>query len=96
MTEQPEIPIGFEPYSRTPVFTEESIPKALLERHSTKAGVWALIHVKSGSLHYHVHEPLNQSYLLTPAIRGTVRPEVEHHVEPSGAVEFFVEFWRRA
>jgi len=90
-----QIPDGYQPYRRTADFTEESIPEALLKDHSTKRGVWARIHVLRGRLEYHVHAPLNRCELLTPDAPGVVLPEVEHHVAPSGAVRFFVEFWRR-
>lgn len=50
MSAQP--PSSAKPYKRTPVFTETSIPGALLAEHSKKEGVWGLIHVEEGSLHY--------------------------------------------
>jgi tellurite methyltransferase len=88
------IPPGYEPYRRTPTFSRESVPKALLERHTTKAGVWARIHVVEGSLDYVLHDPFDSRELLTPHAPGIVLPEVEHHLEMSGPVSFYVEFWR--
>jgi hypothetical protein len=52
--------------------------------------------VTHGRLDYHVHEPYERHVVITPAAPGTVLPEVEHHVAPSGPVSFFVEFWRPA
>lgn len=89
-----EMPAGHEPYHRTAEFTEDSIPKGLLGTHSTKRGVWGLIHVSRGRLDYHVHAPFGRCDVLTPDSPGVVLPEVEHHVAPSGPVAFFVEFWR--
>ena len=91
-----ELPDGYEPYHRSAVFTEESVPKAFLDHHSTKRGVWGIIHVRHGQLRYHVHAPFDTHSLLTPAAPGVVLPEVDHHVSIDGPVEFFVEFWRRA
>lgn len=88
------IPRGYEPYHRTADFDENSIPEALLRRHSTKPGVWALIHVTRGSIDYYVHAPFDRCERLTPTSPGIVLPEVEHHVGPSGRVSFFVEFMR--
>jgi tellurite resistance-related uncharacterized protein len=88
------IPSGYEPYRRTPTFTHESVPKALLERHTTKAGVWARIHVVVGSLDYVLHEPFDARERLTPNAPGIVPPEVEHHLELSDPVSFYVEFMR--
>ena len=90
-----EIPDGYHPYRRTADFTERSVPGALLRSHSTRPGVWALIRLSRGQLGYHVHAPFHRQELLTPDSPGVVLPEVEHHVAPSGPVEFFVEFWRR-
>jgi tellurite methyltransferase len=91
-----ELPAGYEPYRRTDTFTETSTPEALRKAHSTKRGVWAFIHVSSGRLEYSVEPPIGTREVLTPASRGVILPEVPHHVMPLGAVEFFVEFWRRA
>ena len=94
LCDRSELPEGYAPYRRTPVFEESSVPEALQRRHSTKGGVWARIHVERGSLDYHLHEPFLRSEQLTPDSPGTVLPEVEHHVEVTGPVAFFVEFWR--
>jgi tellurite methyltransferase len=90
-----EMPDGFAPYRRTASFTEASIPDALRGRHSTKRGVWALIHVTRGRLGYRVFEPFDIEEVLEPGTKGVVIAEVEHAVTPLGEVDFFVEFWRR-
>jgi tellurite resistance-related uncharacterized protein len=89
------MPKSHAPYQRTPDFDAESVPAALRRRHTTKAGVWALIHVTRGALDYHVHEPFERHEVLTPEAPGVVLPEVEHHVAPTGDVSFYVEFWRK-
>lgn len=88
---------GLEPYKRTATFTEETVPAALLGEHSTKAGVWGLIHVVSGHLRYRIVDPRREAseQLLTPQSEpGLIVPTLLHRVEPLGNVEFFVEFWR--
>ncbi len=45
-----QIPSHFEPYQRTEVFDEVTVPAGLLANHTTKAGVWGQIHVQSGCL----------------------------------------------
>ena len=89
-----EIPSGYEPYRRTPVFDENTVPEALLRQHSTKRGIWARIHVTRGSLEYYVHAPFDSVEQLSPLSPGIVIPEVEHHVATRGPVSFFVEFLR--
>jgi len=91
-----ELPTGFAPYKRTADFDQASIPAGLLRDHSTKAGVWGVIHVLAGRLHYIVEPPLAGEHVLEPATPGIVVPEVLHRVAPLGDVQFFVEFHRRA
>ena len=90
-----EMPEGYQPYGRTAEFTEETVPAALLEAHSTKRGVWGLIHVLHGQLEYTVDAPLETCEAITPGTPGVVLPELPHRVAPVGSVTFFVEFWRR-
>lgn len=87
------LPEGLAAYKRTPIFTEETVPKGLLNDHNTKAGVWGQIHVESGQLNY-VVASTGHSYILVPGTVGTVIPEERHHIESVGPVQFFVEFWR--
>ncbi len=89
-----EWPEGFVPYKRTPEFTEVTIPAGLLNDHSTKAGVWARIHVQDGRLRYRIPS-LGLEQVLDASIPGTVLPAVLHNVAPEGYVRFFVEFYRR-
>ncbi len=91
-----ELPDGWAPHRRTDTFSETTVPKGLLSRHTTKAGVWARIHVLRGRLEYRIHEPFDTVEVIEAGERGTVLPEVEHEVAPVGPTEFFVEFWRRA
>lgn len=83
------------PYQRTREFTETTVPQGLLRRHTTKAGVWARIHVLEGSLRYRILEPIRQEHVLMAHQIGIVEPEVPHEVEPLGAVRFYVEFLRK-
>ena len=82
------------PYRRTPVFTEDSIPAALLRVHRTKPGVWGLIEVLEGQLLYRVLVPKSERVLVPGAAPGVVEPAVPHEVEPLGPVRFHVTFYR--
>jgi tellurite methyltransferase len=93
---QRELPADFAPYRRTPSFDSESVPNALRQRHSTKAGVWAHIHIESGQLRLQTFEPFDDEETLNPDSPGLVLPEIEHAVTPIGSVRFHVEFMRRA
>lgn len=87
------IPESCKPYKKTPVFTEETIPQAILNDHATKAGVWGLLTVLDGSLEY-VVPSTSYRQTVTQDTKAVIEPEVLHHVKPLGRVRFFVEFWR--
>ena len=87
------IPENCQPYKKTPVFTEDTVPAGILNDHATKAGVWGLLTVLEGTLDYVVPSKDHRQKVTTET-RAIIEPEVLHHVEPLGPVRFFVEFWR--
>ena len=89
-----EWPEGFVADGRTREFDEATIPSGLLREHSTKRGVWARIHVVSGTLTYHVGTPIDRCFVVDRAEPGIIIPEVPHRLEAVGPVRFSVEFWR--
>jgi tellurite resistance-related uncharacterized protein len=92
------MPADARPYRRTETFTGATVPKALLKAHSTKQGVWALIHVLEGRLAYRINDPTRsaRNEVLTPETPpGVIEPTILHEVEPLGQVRFYVEFHRR-
>lgn len=86
-----DLPSGLVAYKRTALFDEVSLPAGLRRAHSTRPGVWALIHVVEGALLYRIPE-LDYEQRLEPGVPGVVRPEQLHDVTPLGAVKFYVEF----
>ena len=91
------MPAGFEPYKRTPAFTRDTVPAALLRRHDTKAGIWAIIHVVSGELEYFEPTEAGETCLrLAAGEKVTVAAEREHRVAMGGGASFFIELWRAA
>lgn len=90
-----ELPADAAPYKRTREFDQDSIPDGLRHAHSTRAGVWGVVHVVAGRLRYVVDPPLAGERVLDEANPGVVVPEVLHRVEPDGPVRFFVEFHRK-
>jgi len=90
-----ELLAGLERYKRTPEFTKENVPKALLSTHTTKAGVWGLIRVLCGRLRYHI-DTAPPAALIVPAGGATlITPETPHHVELlESSTVFVIEFYR--
>ena len=90
------LPDGLAAYRRTPEFTEATIPAGLKRAHSTKHGVWGLIHVLEGQLRYRILDERRnpEETLLAPGLPpGIVEPTILHEVEPVGSVRFQVEFF---
>ena len=92
---QLEWPEGLESLRCTPRFDENSIPRGLQKDHSTKAGVWGLIHVVSGQLRYVCQTPVEREMLLDADSKGIIPPGLLHDVEAQGDVCFYVEFFTR-
>ncbi len=91
------LPADVRPYHRTAIFTQDTVPAALLKAHSTKPGVWGLIHVLEGQLRYVIvdeRRAATETILVADGPPGVVEPEILHHVEPLQAVRFCVEFHR--
>lgn len=95
MTSDRSWPEGLVAYKRTPDFTEATVPAGLLKAHSTKAGVWAQIHVQQGQLRFRDLETGMES-LLAVGTHRLIFPQALHEVEPAGKMQFYVEFYRAA
>tara|TARA_R110002072_G_scaffold534_6_gene3999 strand:+ start:174026 stop:174301 length:276 start_codon:yes stop_codon:yes gene_type:complete len=87
-----ELPKNVEVYKKTNVFDENSIPKGILNDHSTKPNVWGKINIVEGKLLYVVQSNPVEKVELSVEKFGVVEPEVRHYVKPLGKVKFFVEF----
>jgi len=85
------LPPGLAAYRRTGEFTEQTLPTGLRNDHSTKPGVWALIHVLEGRVRYCVPD-WRHDEVLEPGTPGIVAPQVVHFVEPLGPMRMVVEF----
>tara|TARA_R110002124_G_scaffold52685_5_gene151430 strand:+ start:1443 stop:1724 length:282 start_codon:yes stop_codon:yes gene_type:complete len=79
-------------YSRTPVYTEKTLPPGFLKNHRTKEGVWGVIEVVDGELEYVIGT--SEKHILRSGYNGVVEPQVLHHVKPLGEVSFSVAFYR--
>jgi tellurite resistance-related uncharacterized protein len=78
-------------YKRTATFNEQSLPDAIRNHHTTKAGTWGLIVVEAGQAEYHVR---GRVHVLEPGTPGVVEPEVPHRLVPLGDMAVHVEFYR--
>ncbi|MEZ5492070.1 MAG: DUF1971 domain-containing protein [Gammaproteobacteria bacterium] len=89
------LPEGLTHYKSTPTFTHESVPSALLADHSTKAGVWGVLNVESGSLKYVITEIGHEAeQRLKAGESAVIVSEQTHYVKPLGNVAFHVAFYK--
>lgn len=82
-------------YGRTPDFTPETLPDALKSAHSTKPGVWGLIHVLEGRLLYALEPPHRGLTVLAERETAPIPPEIPHRVAFTEGGRFFVEFYKK-
>ena len=88
-----DFPLGLSAYKTTPVFNQQAIPKGFRRAHSTKKGVWALIKVVSGQVHYVVDDLDELCVVLDENLEGVIAPQMMHHLDVIGDVELYVEFY---
>ncbi|WKD48947.1 DUF1971 domain-containing protein [Microbulbifer spongiae] len=89
-----KLPDSVKKYQKTPQFSQESMPKGLLNAHKTKQGTWGKIIILKGMLRYRILEPRVEEIDLSPGEYGVVEPGILHEVEPLSEVVFYVEFYR--
>lgn len=89
-----ELPAGFEAYARSPDFTPENLPERLQSAHTTKPGVWALLHVLEGEVLYQLEPPRHGERRAGAGETVVIEAEVAHHVSFTVPGRIFIEFYR--
>ena len=90
---QTTLPPGLACTRRTPLFTQETVPSALLSAHRVKSGVWGLLRVERGRVRYCLDVEPAEALVVAEGGKVAIEPEALHHVElldPDSA--FVVEF----
>lgn len=77
---------------RTPDFNENTAPAALQRGHSTKEGTWAVLHIVSGEMTFRDLESGSET-VLPVGPHQVIYPQVEHEIEITGPVQFYLEFY---
>lgn len=81
-------------HKQTRTFTQADVPSGLLGEHRTKARVWGRLEVLSGQLSLCFDHPLAERVPVGAGETAAIPPELVHHVELDGPVEFRVAFHR--
>ena len=89
-----DLPSHLVAYKKTKIFTDETVPSALLSTHYTKKSIWAKIVVLSGVLSYIIDSENPEVIELNPLKGGVIEPQIAHHLEVSASVEFYIEFYK--
>ena len=82
--------------TRTPEFTQATMPERLGHRHRTGSGVWGAIIVEAGTVSYRILEPEIEEWTLAPGVPGVVEPGVAHEITPAPDARFYVQFFSEA
>lgn len=80
------------PYRSTPLFTQDTLPKALRQQHDTKDGVWGVIRVIDGELRLTIIDPPSE-IMVRPGSPAVVLPRQPHFVTPLGPMTMQVDFY---
>lgn len=78
-------------YFQSELFTQ--VPTKLAANHSLRGGTWARIKIVSGTARLVFSD--GDQHSLSPEQPGVVPPQLTHHLEPTGPVAFYVEFFRQ-
>ena len=90
MTER--IPHGLIPASGSLLFTEDSIPDALLREHVLGEGHWGVLHVFEGSIEF-VDLITGETRTVPAPDLVTIRPRAPHRVALTGHVSCRIDFF---
>ena len=82
------------PYKITAVWDQDSLPAAIRNEHSTKAGTWGVLRVLDGEVRLVFVDP-PVSLRVTPEAPALIAPQAVHHVELNGPMKMQVEFYRK-
>jgi len=91
-----ELPADLEVVRATDTWDERTMPAGLRRVHRVAAETWGRIRVEAGTLRFRAQTCSAVEVVLRAGAVQAIPPDVEHDVEPMGAVRFCVEFLRPA
>lgn len=95
MTSALELPKGLELVRTTALWSEETVPAAVLSGHRVADGVWGQLVVHSGSVGFVFEDEPDATIQVDLGGRVVIPPGRYHHVVLQGSSTFAVEFYRR-
>jgi tellurite methyltransferase len=88
-----ELPEGLRYVRASQVWDEHTMPSGLRRAHRIATGSWGRLVVSEGRLRFSAATiPAFEASVDTTRTQA-IPPDVEHHIEPLGAVRFLIEFY---
>ena len=95
LCDRAELPGGLTVLRTTAVWDEQTVPTALRRAHRVPSGTWGRLRVEQGTVRFVAATSPPIDVRVEAGGAQPIPPDVEHHVEPVGAVRFAVEFLGR-
>jgi tellurite resistance-related uncharacterized protein len=89
-----KLPEGCVKVGETPVFTEDTVPAAILGKHMAPKGKYGYLVVLEGACQYVWEDEDGPVIDSDPGHPIVIFPERYHHVKLNGSVKFKVEFYQ--
>ena len=87
------MPAGLLLTRTTDVFTDSTVPKALLRAHKIAPHVWGRLCVYEGIVRFVFEDSSGAAHDISGGGHLDIPPSVAHRVEPSPGSRFAVEFY---
>ena len=95
MTGRPGVlPPGAACYRRIGPFDRQNLPSGLLHEHQLKEGVWGVVTLVSGSMHFIWDDVDGGELVISAPDSLVIPPETPHHVAANGDFSLEIEFYR--
>ena len=92
LCDRAELPEGLRVVRTTPTWDDGNMPAGLRQTHRVAEGVWGRLVVESGALHFEAETHPRIDRVISQGQSQALPPDVDHHIEPVGAVRFHLEF----
>jgi tellurite resistance-related uncharacterized protein len=93
MCERAEMPDALHSVRSTPIWDQDTMPAGLRRPHRIATATWGRLIVHEGRLRFVAAAAPAIEIELGAGVSQAIPPDVEHEVEPLGAVRFAVEFF---
>lgn len=89
-----QLPDYLKQSGQSAVFTNQNVPNAILNWHTTKPNVWGKIVILKGEAIYEILSEPVEKIQLSPEQCGFIEPEQPHRLLPKENTEFQILFFK--